>query len=34
VSLPQALAQLIRDDYARWGMVIKAAGIRSDQVTE
>lgn len=29
-STPQALAQLIRDDYARWGKVIKAAGIRVD----
>ena len=27
---PQALAQLIRDDYARWGKVIKAAGIRAE----
>ncbi len=27
---PQALAQLIRDDYARWGKVIRAAGIRAD----
>ena len=27
---PQALAQLIRDDYARWGKIIKAAGIKGD----
>ncbi len=27
---PQALAQLIRDDYARWGKVIRAVGIRAD----
>ena len=27
---PQALAQLIRDDYARWGKVIRATGIRAD----
>ncbi len=27
---PQALAQLIRDDYARWGKLIKAAGIKGD----
>ncbi len=29
-SSPQALAQLIRDDYARWGKIIKAAGIKAD----
>ena len=29
-SSPQALAQLIRDDYARWGKIIKAAGIKGD----
>jgi tripartite-type tricarboxylate transporter receptor subunit TctC len=27
---PQALAQLIRDDHARWGKIIKAAGIKAD----
>jgi len=27
---PQALAQLIREDYARWGKIIKAAGIKAD----
>jgi tripartite-type tricarboxylate transporter receptor subunit TctC len=27
---PQALAQLIRDDYARWGKIIRAAGIRAE----
>ena len=27
---PQALAQLIRDDYARWGKVIKATGIKAE----
>jgi tripartite-type tricarboxylate transporter receptor subunit TctC len=27
---PQALAQLIRDDHARWGKLIKAAGIKGD----
>jgi tripartite-type tricarboxylate transporter receptor subunit TctC len=29
-ATPQALAQLIRDDYARWGKVIKAAGIKAE----
>ena len=29
-SSPQALAQLIRADYARWGKIIKAAGIKAD----
>jgi tripartite-type tricarboxylate transporter receptor subunit TctC len=29
-SSPQALAMLIRDDYARWGKVVKAAGIRAE----
>lgn len=29
-SSPQALAQLIREDYTRWGKVIKATGIRAD----
>ena len=29
-SSPQALARLIRDDYARWGKIIKAAGIKGD----
>ncbi len=27
---PQALAKLIRDDHARWGKIIKAAGIKGD----
>jgi tripartite-type tricarboxylate transporter receptor subunit TctC len=27
---PQALAQLIREDYARWGKIIQAAGIKGD----
>lgn len=27
---PQALAKLIRDDYARWGKIVKAAGIRAE----
>jgi len=27
---PQALGQLIRDDYARWGRIIRAAGIKGD----
>jgi tripartite-type tricarboxylate transporter receptor subunit TctC len=27
---PQALARLIRDDYERWGKVVKAAGIRAE----
>jgi len=27
---PQALAQLVRDDYERWGKIIKAAGIKAD----
>lgn len=27
---PQALAQLIRNDYERWGKIIKAAGIKGD----
>ena len=27
---PQAMAQLIREDYARWGKIIKAAGIKGD----
>lgn len=27
---PQALGQLIRDDYARWGKIIRAAGIKGD----
>ena len=27
---PQALAQLIRDDYGRWGKIVKAAGIKAD----
>src|SRR5574341_104418 len=27
---PQALAQRIREDYARWGKVVKAMGIRAD----
>jgi len=27
---PQALAQLIREDYERWGKVIRAAGIRAE----
>jgi len=27
---PQALAQLIRDDHARWGKVIKATGIKAE----
>ncbi|OGA23794.1 MAG: hypothetical protein A3I02_06280 [Betaproteobacteria bacterium RIFCSPLOWO2_02_FULL_67_26] len=29
-SSPQALARLIREDYARWGKVIKATGIRAE----
>ena len=29
-SSPQALAQLIREDYARWGKIIQAAGIKAD----
>ena len=29
-SSPQALARLIREDYGRWGKVIRATGIRSD----
>jgi tripartite-type tricarboxylate transporter receptor subunit TctC len=29
-SSPQALAQVIREDYARWGKIIKAAGIKGD----
>ena len=29
-SSPQALAQLIREDYERWGKIIKAAGIKAD----
>jgi tripartite-type tricarboxylate transporter receptor subunit TctC len=27
---PQALAQLIRDDFERWGTIIRATGIRAD----
>jgi len=27
---PQALAQMIRADHARWGRIIKAAGIKGD----
>lgn len=27
---PEALARLIRDDYTRWGKIIKAAGIKAD----
>jgi tripartite-type tricarboxylate transporter receptor subunit TctC len=27
---PQAPGQLIRDDYARWGKIIRAAGIKGD----
>lgn len=27
---PQALAQLIREEYARWGKIIKQAGIKAD----
>ena len=27
---PQALAQLIRDDYARWGKVVRATGMRAE----
>ncbi|HKA46394.1 MAG TPA: tripartite tricarboxylate transporter substrate binding protein [Burkholderiales bacterium] len=27
---PQALGQLAREDYARWGKIIKAAGIKAD----
>ena len=27
---PQALAELIRDDHARWGKIIQAAGIKGD----
>jgi tripartite-type tricarboxylate transporter receptor subunit TctC len=29
-SSPQALAQLIREDYARWGKIIQAAGIKAE----
>ena len=29
-SSPQAMAKLVREDYARWGKVIKAAGIKGD----
>ena len=29
-SSPRELAQLIREDYARWGKIIKAAGIKAD----
>jgi tripartite-type tricarboxylate transporter receptor subunit TctC len=29
-SSPQALAQLIREDHARWGRIIKAAGIKAE----
>ncbi len=29
-SSPQALTKLVRDDYARWGKIIKAAGIKGD----
>ena len=29
-SSPQALAKLIREDYERWGKIIKAAGIKGD----
>jgi tripartite-type tricarboxylate transporter receptor subunit TctC len=29
-STPQALARLIREDYERWGKVIRATGIRAD----
>jgi tripartite-type tricarboxylate transporter receptor subunit TctC len=27
---PQALARLIREDYARWGKVIQATGLKGD----
>jgi len=27
---PQALAQRIREDHARWGQVVKATGIRAE----
>ncbi len=27
---PQAMAKLVREDYARWGKIIKAAGIKGD----
>ncbi len=27
---PQALAKLTRDNHARWGKIIKAAGIKGD----
>jgi tripartite-type tricarboxylate transporter receptor subunit TctC len=29
-STPQALARLIREDYERWGKIIRATGIRAD----
>jgi tripartite-type tricarboxylate transporter receptor subunit TctC len=29
-SSPQALARLIREDYDRWGKVIRATGMRAD----
>ena len=29
-SSPQALAQQIREDYARWGKIIQATGVKAD----
>jgi tripartite-type tricarboxylate transporter receptor subunit TctC len=29
-STPEALAQIIRDDHARWGKVIREANIKAD----
>jgi tripartite-type tricarboxylate transporter receptor subunit TctC len=29
-STPEALAQIIRDDHARWGKVIRDANIKAD----
>lgn len=29
-SSPQAMAKLVREDYARWGKIVKAAGIKGD----
>jgi tripartite-type tricarboxylate transporter receptor subunit TctC len=29
-SSPQAMAKLVREDYARWGKIVKAAGIKAE----
>ena len=29
-SSPQAMAKLVREDHARWGKIVKAAGIKGD----